>query len=38
MGTLVIAGRLDSAQRSNPRRRSTFTSRPHRAALHQRRP
>jgi hypothetical protein len=38
VGALEIADRLERAQRSNPRRRSTFASRPHTAALHQRRP
>ena len=38
VGALEVAVRLDAGQRSNPRRRSTFTCRPHTAALHQRRP
>jgi hypothetical protein len=37
LGTLEVAERLDGGQRSSPRRRSTLTSRPQSATLHQRR-
>ena len=36
VGAIVVAVRLDRGQRNNPRRRSTFTWRPHTAELHQR--
>jgi hypothetical protein len=37
LGALEVAKRLRPGQRSSPRRRSTRISRPHTAALHQRR-
>src|SRR6185503_5063423 len=37
LGPLEVAIRLYGGQRSSPRRRSTLTSRPHTAGLHQRR-
>jgi hypothetical protein len=37
LGTLEVLKRLYLGQRSNPRRRSTRTSRPHTVAWHQRR-
>jgi hypothetical protein len=37
VSALEIAAWLGCAQRSNPRRRSTFSCRPHTVMLHQRR-